>query len=56
MGLNRWTFRVVAYATLMRDEYPPFSLDQGGRDPGTPVASERAAAPTEPDPPEAPAW
>lgn len=27
MGFNRWGFRVVAYVSLMRDEYPPFRFE-----------------------------
>jgi Domain of unknown function (DUF4389) len=38
MGLNRWVYRVLAYAILLRDEYPPFRLDQGGTDPGSGLA------------------
>ena len=36
MGLNRWCYRVLTYAALMRDEYPPFRYDGGGTDPGSP--------------------
>jgi hypothetical protein len=35
MGLQRWIYRVIPYAALMTDQYPPFRLDQGPDDPAT---------------------
>jgi len=43
LGLDRWVARVVVYAGLMTDAYPPFRLDQGGED-RAPSSTEDSAS------------
>jgi hypothetical protein len=48
IGGNRWIYRVIAYATLMTDKYPPFQLDQGGSEPSSPLPTSPGGPATEP--------
>ncbi|MEJ3747022.1 DUF4389 domain-containing protein [Actinomycetes bacterium KLBMP 9797] len=52
LGVARWLFRTIAYVVLLLDAYPPFRLDQGGREPdhaprGPDVAPTEAGRPGE---------
>jgi hypothetical protein len=49
LGLDRWVARVVAYAGLMTDAYPPFRLEQGGEEKAPRAgAAEDSIAPAPP--------
>lgn len=41
-ALTGGRYRVVAYAALMRDEYPPFRLDTGELEPRQPLGAATA--------------
>ncbi len=47
LGMNRWVLRVVAYAGLLTDAYPPFRLDMGGTESGVVTIERPIEAPAE---------
>jgi hypothetical protein len=54
VGINRWIYRVHVYASLMRDEYPPFRLDQGPNEPASGPTGGGGAGSARPEDAESP--
>jgi hypothetical protein len=44
LGISRWLYRVLTYVAFMRDDYPPFRLDQGQYEPDD-LKSDRPTTP-----------
>jgi hypothetical protein len=49
IGVSRWSLRVYTYAGLLRDEYPPFSLENGA--PSVTPAAAGGGPPSQAPPP-----
>jgi hypothetical protein len=45
LGMNRWVYRVAAYAALMTDRYPPLRLEMGGQESSPDIAAADAIGP-----------